>query len=453
MKTGAKPVTGFSWPESLCAPVRGLPEHSRLWVALSGGLDSNLLLHLAVHCHGGRVPVAAIHVNHQLQLNANQTEAFCLAEGQKLGVPVVVRRVSVEKAGSTPGVGGIEEAAREARYREFEAVLEPGDLLLMAHHADDQGETVLFRLLRGTGVAGLGGMPGSRPLGNGLLVRPLLGLEREVLVDCARDAGLSWVEDPSNDDQGYDRNYLRHAIMPRLKARWPGLARRLKHTANACKESDFLNHRLAEIQLNELADESGRLSVAGLHKLSLAEQKNLLRWWIRGRGFPPPALSDWARVMGDFLEAGEDREPELRSGGYSIRRFQGMLWLVRDAVDIPSSDCWLEPGQAVEWGEWRARLESASGSNPQMPCSPIRVSTRQGGESFRPRPNGPSKRLKIWMQEQGIPPWERPRIPLFFAASGDREELIAVGDFWCSEQYSGDAPAAGWRLVVERDCD
>lgn len=453
MKTGAKPVSGFSWPESLCAPVRALPEHSRLWVALSGGLDSNLLLHLAVHCHGGRVPVSAIHVNHQLQVNADQTEAFCRAEGQKLGVPVIVRRVSIEKTGISPGVGGIEEAAREARYREFEAVLEPGDLLLMAHHADDQAETVLFRLLRGTGVAGLGGMPARRPLGNGQLVRPLLGLERADLVNGARDAELSWVEDPSNRDQGYDRNYLRHAILPRLKARWPGLTRRLRHSSRACEESDFLNRRLAEIQISEVADSNGRLSLAVLKRLSLAEQKNLLRYWIRKQGLDAPMLSDWARVIGDFLESGEDREPELRLDGYSVRRFQSKLWLVRDVAGPPSSGCQLEPGDTFEWGEWCASLESVPGLNPQTPCSPIRVSTRQGGESLRPRPNGPSRRLKTWMQEQGIPPWERARIPLFFAASGDQEELIAVGDFWCSEQYSGDAPAAGWRLVVERDCD
>ncbi|TNE82479.1 MAG: tRNA lysidine(34) synthetase TilS [Gammaproteobacteria bacterium] len=453
MKAGAKPATGFTWPEAVCASVRNLPEHARLWVALSGGLDSVLLLHLVVHCHQGRVPVGAIHINHQLQANAGDTEAHCRAECEALGVPVIVRPVTVEKNGTESGPGGIEEAARNARYQVFEELLEAGDLLLMAHHADDQAETMLFRFLRGSGVAGLAGMPRSRALGAGELVRPLLEFERAGLVACARQAGLSWVEDPSNADEGYDRNYLRHAILPRLRSRWPGLTRRLKHTSSACAESEQLHQRLASLQLGELMDDEGRLSVEGVQALSDAERKNLLFWWIRTSGSPVPTLADWGRVANDLLYAGDDREPELRGAGFSVRRFQGWLWLVPDPAEFPDSDILLEQGESVRWGEWYVRLEPVAGANPENAAKPIRISTRQGGETLRPHPDGPSRRLKTWFQEQGVPPWERPRMPLFFAVSDGGEELVAVGDLWCSEQYSGDAHAAGWRLVVERDCD
>ncbi|MBW4936583.1 tRNA lysidine(34) synthetase TilS [Marinobacter sp. F4206] len=453
MTTGAEPDHGFAWPDALCAPVRSLPEHSRLWVALSGGLDSVLLLHLAAFCHRDRVGIRAVHVNHQLQPNAGDTEAFCRAQCSALGIPLVTRRVSVGngRAGADTGTGGVEEAAREARYAVFEEVLEPGDLLLLAHHADDQVETVLFRLVRGSGVAGLAGMPHCRPLGAGQLARPLLELERAELERWARRAELEWVEDPSNTDQGYDRNYLRHAIIPGLRARWPGLAQRVRHSARACADSEFLNERLAERQWADCSEGTRAVSVRALQGLSVVEQKNLMRWWSRECGFRPPVVSDWHQVMHDLLQAREDREPELRGEGFRLRRFQGWIYLVPEHSTVPQSSVTLTPGESLRWADWTLLLEPVA--NPECPPGPIRVSTRQGGERVRPRPDGPSKSLKNWFQEQAVPPWERACLPLVFAGSGDTGELIAIGDFWCSEQYSGGAPAAGWRLVVKREFD
>ena len=220
MTPGAEPGSGFTWPEALCAPVRELPDHARLLVALSGGLDSTLLLHLAVHCHGHSGAVRAVHINHQLQPNASETESFCRDLCGRLGVPLVVETVTVGSGGNSDG--GIEEAARKARYSALEAMVQRRDLVLMAHHGDDQAETVLFRMLRGSGVAGLAGMPFSRALGPATLVRPLLGFERAELERWARSAGLSWVDDPSNIDQRFDRNFLRHTVLPALRERWPG---------------------------------------------------------------------------------------------------------------------------------------------------------------------------------------------------------------------------------------
>ncbi len=453
MKAGTEPEPAFSWPEALSTPVSNLPEHDRLRVALSGGLDSVLLLHLAVSCHRARVPVEAIHVNHQLQHNAGETESFCRDLCGGLGIPLVVRRVTVTTGKEADSAGGVEEAARKARYQVFEELLEPGDLLLMAHHADDQAETVLFRLLRGSGVAGLAGMPRHRPLGMGQLARPLLDVERAELARWAGVAGLSWVEDPSNSDRRYDRNFLRHGIIPELKARWPRLTSRIRHSAQSCRDSEYLNSILAEQQWQQCATPQGTLPVSALEDLSLPEQKNLLYWWVRRQGFYPPSSSAITQGLHDLLQARDDRSPGLSGQGYSLRRFRGQICLVTGEPEAaPLAPVRLLPGDEMKWGPWLVRVEPAGG-NPKTGCPEIRIFTRQGGERLRPHPDGPSKPLKKWFQEQGVPPWERSSIPLVFAGSGDARELIAVGDFWCSPRYTGAAPATGWRLIVERDFD
>ncbi len=451
MTQGAEPDSGFCWPEALSAPVRELSDFSRLWVALSGGLDSTLLLHLAAHCHGAAGAVNAVHVNHQLQPNASETEAFCRTLCTGLKVPLVVERVSVEPSKNRGGSGGIEEAARKARYGVLEELMRPRDILLMAHHADDQAETVLFRMLRGSGVAGLAGMPASRTLGAGRLIRPWLHLERSELDHWAQAAGLSWINDPSNTDERFDRNFLRHRVLPLARSRWPGLNRRLCHTADACAESETLNRKLASLQWATLGGERDRLPTTGLKGLSLVEQKNLIRWWVRERGFQPPSVGSWQQSLHDLLFAGGDREPELRAEGFSLRRFQGDLYLVTEKTPLPEAPVALEPGPSRRWGEWSLALEPVA--TPKSLPPPIRIFTRQGGERLRFHPDGPSRSLKKWLQELRVPPWERARLPLVFAGPEGAAELIAVGDLWCSEQYSGGAHAAGWRLVVERECD
>lgn len=446
MTPGAKPASGYVFPEALSTSVKAVSGYRRLWVALSGGLDSTFLLHLTALYHSD---VQAVHINHQLQANAGETEVFCRDLCTELGVPLTVRPVSVQ-LGAGPSEG-LEEAARKARYNAFEALLESGDVLLMAHHGDDQAETVLFRMFRGSGVAGLAGMPESRPLGKGYLARPLLGFERSELERHAQLAGLSWIEDPSNADQRFDRNFLRLSILPAVKKRWPGLNRRLQHSMGACLESDFLSQRLAELQWQMLGGHRRRLPVVGLNSLAQVEQKNLLRWWIQQAEYRPPSIRDWTQVLHDLLQAADDRSPELRAHGYSLRRFRNELYLVPEQPDLPEGPVVLEPGQSIVWGEWRIELAPAATVKTDAP--PIRICTRQGGERIRFCAESPSKPLKKWLQEQAIPPWERHRLPLIFGGLEGEHELIAIGDLWRSEQYCGSAPAAGWQLIVERDCN
>lgn len=444
MTRGADNSDHPAWPRELLTPLRSLQVAGRVRVALSGGLDSVLLLHLARTVfadHPGGL--SAIHVNHQLQACADRFESHCRAVCAALAVPLDVETVTV--SGNAGGrAGGVEAAARKARYQVFETRLAPGDLLLMAHHADDQTETLLFRLLRGSGVAGLAGMPARRPLGEGELARPLLEFRRRYLENEARRAGLDWIEDPSNRDPRHDRNYLRHSILPLLESRWPGLDRRLAAVAQSSREARELAEELARIHHQRCGDESGCLRLPDFMALSRTQQKNLLQWWLQQNDCPPLILSDWPGTLAGFTDAVDDGTAEIRGRGFVLRRFRGRIHLLslrQGSGDLPQS--WLTPASPLMWEGRRYRLQASPGRGDSWPQ--LRVSLRQGGERIRPRPRGPSRPLKKWLQEMALPPWERDRLPLFH----DGGELVAVGDLWCHPRYRGEAPDSGWKIVVE----
>lgn len=442
-----------TWPEPLLASVGRLPAHSRLYVALSGGLDSVLLLHTAAWFFGHSGRLSAIHVNHQLQSNAPETERFCQELCQSLDVPCHVVRVTVPVSSEdeSGGTGGLEEAARAARYQAFESHLGEGDLLLMAHHGDDQAETVLFRLLRGTGVAGLAGMPVSRPVGSATLYRPFLDFSRRELEAWAKESGIHWIEDPSNRDQRFDRNFLRQAVLPALRERWPFLNRRVAATAKACRESDELAASLASIHFDSCRIDDDGLDMSALGKLTLAEQKNLVRWWVSQQGYPPPEAADWQGLLSGFMDSGADRQPEYSGTGYWLRRHRNTLYLVTGPADAQGNSTVLEPGKRICWGNWHLALEPVAPETRYPPR--LVVHARQGGERIRVRPGGPSRPLKKWLQEKSIPVWERSSLPLVSDSAGGEETLVAAGHLWVSEQYSGEAPSSGWRLILERDSD
>lgn len=235
---------------------------SRYWIGYSGGLDSYVLLHLSARLGqtAGRFCFAAVHIHHGLQPTAEAWAEHCAEVCAQLGVPFHLMRVDAKpQSGQSP-----EEAARNARYRAFEDLLGKDEALLTAQHADDQAETVLLQLLRGAGLAGLAAMPEAMPLGRGVLLRPLLGWSRDALQQYAINHGLRWVEDPSNRDTAYDRNFIRHQIMPLLAGRWPGVAATLGRTARHCAE--------AQGQLNRLADDL--LLAAGDNDIDAATSTN-----------------------------------------------------------------------------------------------------------------------------------------------------------------------------------
>lgn len=415
------------WPDDLCHAFAALPSARsssapRWVVALSGGLDSVFLLHCLaqwvaqLRSAPARSPsLSAIHINHGLQPEAAQWAAFCHAQCQALELPLITHSLSLD-----PGAADLEATAREARYQVFSDHVNTDDVLLMAHHGDDQAETVMLRLMRGSGVRGLAGMPASRPLGPGQLHRPLLGLSRQRIETLARQWGLRWCEDGSNQNQRFDRNYLRHRVLPGLQQRWPAAAQNLTRSAAHCREADQLLEDLAREDSARLQMADG-VTVSGLQQLSEPRQRNLVRYRLRQHGLRPPGEEKLNSGLNALLSAGQDRAPALHWEGYSLRRYRNGLWLLPDLPPVDNA-------ARITWDMQAPLLWAGS---PLVVVAghdhaPVTVTFRQGGERLRPAPGQPSRPLKKWLQEQGVAPWVRERLPLIWNGT----ELIAVAGLW-----------------------
>jgi tRNA(Ile)-lysidine synthase len=414
-------------PEVLQDALRRFPPASRLIVAYSGGLDSHVLLHAASLLRGADFPeLRAIHVHHGLAPRADAWTAHCEAVCAALGVPLEVIRVDARaETGESP-----EAAARAARYRALEAALTPGDGLLTAHHRRDQAETLLLQLLRGAGPAGLAAMPRWQPLGAGWHGRPLLDLSRERLEAHARAHGLVWIEDESNLDIRFDRNLLRQEVMPRLRERWPALDEMLARAASHQAEALGLLGELARQDLEDLrGGPPGTLSVSALTRLRPARRRNALRFWLMDKGLPLPSMARLQSVLDDVLTAAPDAMPRVAWEGGEIRRYRDALYAMPPLAPH-------DPAQRLPWdGRGPLAIDAlglvltpewlqGQGVVPEA-GETLTVAFRRGGETMRVRDR--TRELKKLMQERGIPPWERERVPLVFRG----EELVAV--YWKSE--------------------
>ncbi|BCX81117.1 tRNA(Ile)-lysidine synthase [Methylomarinovum caldicuralii] len=400
----------------------------RYWIGYSGGLDSHVLLHLCAELRAETGPVfAALHVNHRLHPDAPVWQDHCRAICESLQVPF--RAVQVD---ATPRPGqSPEEAARKARYRAFRETLGANEALLLAQHQDDQAETVLLQLLRGAGPAGLAGMPACTDLGQGWLLRPLLDVPRQTLQAYAKAEGLHWIDDPSNTDTRYDRNFLRHRVMPLLRRRWPAADRTLARSARHCAETVALLEAATNPALDALMAADGSLDFAALTTRPEPQQRGLLRTWLKRQGTRPPSTVYLDRILSECRQAASDRIPCIRWRGGEVRRWRGRLYFL--ATPPPPATDWQSPwdGRAALLLPDGSRLEAVPAPRG-IPLAlwqerPITVRYRRGGEILRQ--HGHRRPLKKFLQEQRVPPWKRHHLPLVYLG----EELVAVAGLWCAE--------------------
>lgn len=385
----------------------------RVWVACSAGLDSTVLLDVLSRL--GLRGLRVIHVHHGLQAAADGWQARCAADCARRGIAFEARRVQI----AAHDARGPEAAARAARYTAFAEVLGPGDVLATAHHLDDQAETFLMRALRGSGPGGLAAMRACQPFAGGLLWRPLLRFARAELEAYAREHGLEGVDDPHNRELRYLRSWLRHELMPVLRARLPSAAAGLARSAALCAQTEEL---LAERAREDaaLAARGAGLSVSALKALSAARRANLLRWWIARQNLPPMPHAIHAGFEA-LLHARADAEPRLAWPGAELRRYRDELLVMPPLPPEPQ-------GAELVWdGCARLTLPPGCGtlSPPDAVCAPraLRVRFAAGGERFRPQSSAHRRSLKNLFQERGVPPWRRRRTPLVYEGA----ELRWVG--------------------------
>ena len=490
-------ATGKFGPEWLWAQLStvlpAFPDVS-LCVAFSGGVDSTALLAALAKKQRGtgystsRAPVSqrtasqrpasprlrALHVDHGLRAASRQWAAHCRAVARELHVPLKVLTTKVERPRGT----SLEAAARDARYRLLAEALHPGEILLTAHHNDDQLETVLLQLLRGSGLPGIAAMPAVAPFASGMLARPLLSRSRAELETWVRSQGLTWVEDDTNADDGLDRNYLRLRVLPLIRDRWPGSAAAVARSARHAAEAQSLLDTLARADVDR-ASYGESLSIKSLRALPADRLRNALRFWITRAGYLAPDTKRLDEITGPLLDARPDANPFVEwgegEGSARAQRHGDLLSLTprmsptrssrasvpydpKGHTDLPAGDFLTDspPGipslaarsrSVVVWS-WHdslvydlphnlGKLELEPDERGPLDLDalphPLTIRWRRGGERLSPRRGGPRRALKNLLQESHVPLIERARLPLLFSNASAVERLVAVADLLLDE--------------------
>lgn len=322
--------TQFLTPQGISELLANHPSTTQFVVAYSGGVDSHVLLDLMAEvCLSTHLTVSALHIHHGLSKNADLWAQHCEKICAKLQVPLTVIWVDATMTeGRSP-----EEIAREARFTAFEKFLRPNECLLLAHHAEDQAETILLRLFRGAGPQGLGGMAERATLGEGEIFRPLLTVAKEDILKYARSRNLQWVEDESNQNTAFDRNFLRQEILPKLTHRWPRVVRSVSRSGALCLETATAIQELAKQDfMNVAGSVPESLSIVSLLKLDFQRRKAVIRFWLQLHACLPPSRDHMHRIDQEILQAKPDAKPKLKLGDYELRRHKKDLILIKLAV-------------------------------------------------------------------------------------------------------------------------
>jgi tRNA(Ile)-lysidine synthase len=414
-----------SWEDANFQDLLNDDQRKRIVVAFSGGADSTCLLHMAV-CSNTESSLVALHINHGLHPDADDWQRHCVALCETLGVDIVCHKVNVKKSGS------VEENARRARYAVFTEFLAESDLMLMAHHADDQTETVLFNLFRGNAAVGVLGMPKQRKLGDSTLYRPLLSVPKSDLRQYCVDQKLSWIEDDSNLDTSQDRSFLRHRLIPVIRERWASIESTLKQAVQRDVDARGLLDEVAREDFALASCKQG-LSVSRLCEMSGSRQQLVFVHWLRSRGLPFPSGKMLASMSSDLLMAAQDASPVVSWHGYQLRRFRDVICLSKqqDSALQPRAITTQQLSEHVSLGQGLSVRRVQGGGIRE---SAVAIRFRAGDESMRLR--AVNRKLKKIFQENAVPPWLRNSLPLIYV--GDRLAALPGIAAWDVQPVSGE---------------
>jgi tRNA(Ile)-lysidine synthase len=406
------------------------PAH--IYIGYSGGVDSHVLLHLCASITKLKDNISAVYVHHGLQAGADSWARHCEKTVASLGVGFILLRVNaVARQGESP-----EEAARNARYTALKSLIGANDVLLIAQHRDDQLETVLLQLFRGSGLRGLSAMPEIMPFGQGLMLRPLLTVSKRVIDEYAQAHALIWVDDPSNLSNAYDRNFLRNAVLPLLKQRWPACDKTVARSAKHCADSQAVISEFTEELFGPIFNKTDKtLCINQLKLYKMTQQQLVIREWFQTLKLKMPTQAFVGRLQSEVISAREDSGPVLSGQGYCVRRYRDKLFCLKQAApEMVRYSVW-PPGQAsigVSAHQALSCVPSLFGiSREQWQNATVVVKARSGGEKICLPGRKGHHVLKNLFQEAGIPPWKREAIPLVYLDN----QLAAVGDLWISAEF------------------
>ncbi|MCR1304125.1 MULTISPECIES: tRNA lysidine(34) synthetase TilS [Enterobacter] len=426
---------------TLPAIAQAVSPYRQLLVGFSGGLDSTVLLH-RLKLWRDREPdvqLRAVHIHHGLSSHADAWVAHCEALCAAWAIPFIAERVTLQDEGL-----GIEAQARKARYAAFASVIQPGEALVTAQHLDDQCETFLLALKRGSGPAGLSAMPERAEFAGTTLLRPLLGETRASLEAWAWEYQLNWIEDESNQDDSYDRNFLRLHVLPLLSERWPHFADATARSAMLCAEQEALLDELLSEELTQLISEDGSLAIAPLEAMSPVRRAALLRRWLATHRAAMPSRAMLTRIWDEVAQSREDASPCVHMNGFDVRRYKGKLWWIKSTPSF--SDVvlnWSSPELPLILPCDAGRVSLVPSGHVRLPEPGEQISVRfkAGGMLHIVGRNGGRKLKKIW-QECNVPPWLRDTTPLLFYG----ETLIAAaGVFITEEGWAEEGVSFAWQ--------
>ncbi|MCK8072710.1 tRNA lysidine(34) synthetase TilS [Vibrio sp. 1CM2L] len=422
----------------------------RLLVAFSGGVDSRVLLELAAQfAKSHHIECCAVHVHHGLSNNADHWAEQCQAWCDALWVPLFIERVSLDISRGE----SVEKLARDARYQAFKKHIRQGDVLVTGQHIDDQVETFLLALKRGSGPKGLSSMAKVMPFADAHIVRPLLSVTRIEIEAAAHDMGLTWVEDESNQDVRFDRNFIRHQVTPVLTERWPSFRESVSRSAQLCAEQELLLDELLESHLQQALGDSQSLSIEALFQHSDLLRARLIRMWLSHCNQPMPSQKQLKLIWDEVACAQADANPKLVLNEVEVRRFNHQLYVVKETKDLSNwqSDISMEESLVLPDGLGELHLTSAASDGVSNHCDAqhfslnttrgtLRVIFNPEGLSAHPVGRGHSRKLKKLFQEYQVPSWLRRRTPILI--DGDR--VIAVLGLFVDKNYEGQDCEALW---------
>jgi len=421
--------------------IASITDIKRIVIAYSGGVDSHVLLHVCAQLQKNLNHLAfkAVYIDHGLHEDSSRWSEHCEKVAIDLGVDFTSQQVDARNNNGE----GPEQAARRARYAALSTLVDENTVLLTAQHQDDQAETLMLQLLRGSGVNGLASMPTLARFDAGFISRPLLGFSKKDILEYADEKGLSWVEDSSNQNESYDRNFLRQQVIPLIRKRWPAFSKTTSRTASHCAEASSILADVGSSFLLETGD--GELYIKPILDQKEEIQRLVIRQWLSARGVLFPSEKVLLQIL-MMLSAKVDKTPLVEWSGQQVRLFDGRLFFTHQQGESTFSP--------IEWRSERIKLPNTLGEICLIPIvgegiaqklwnsSEVSIRCRQGGETIKLAARLGSKKLKKLLNEEKILPWVRHSIPLIYL----NNELAAVADLWLDERFLASENELGYVL-------